>query len=212
MSAIAHSCPSCGSEIPVGARFCASCGRYTAATGPVSWSLSERRYFGVVPAKSLVRAGLTRLTRFLTIARSTIRYAVAVVVSRSGAAVEDFRLRREQSWLRRERTRQMQALGEAVYRNDLEESARIRSGVGELERRMDDTRAEQQRVRRRAEDQIVQARMETGPTNVVEPEPVPEPMPEPSGPPGPVIVPEPEPVPHEPPGPVVVPEPAPPSE
>jgi zinc ribbon protein len=212
MSAIAHSCPSCGSEIPVGARFCASCGHYTAGTGPVSWSMSERRYFGVVPAKSLVRAGHSRLTRFLTIARSTIRYAVAVVVSRSGAAVEDFRLRREQSWLRRERTRQMQALGEAVYRDDLEETARIRSGVGELERRMEDTRAEQQRVRRRAEDQIVQARMEAGPTNVVEPEPEPEPMPEPSEPPGPVIVPEPEPVPHEPPGPVVVPEPAPPSE
>jgi hypothetical protein len=77
---------------------------------------------------------------------------------------------------------------------------------------MEDTRAEQQRVRRRAEDQIVQARMEAGPTNVVEPEPEPEPMPEPSEPPGPVIVPEPEPVPHEPPGPVVVPEPAPPSE
>ena len=183
-----------------------------AATGPVSWSVSERRYFGVVPAKSLVRAGHSRLARFLTIAQSAIRYAVAVVVSRSGAAVEDFRLRREQSWLRRERTRQLQALGEAVYRNDLEETARIRSGVGELDRRMEDTRAAQQGLRRRAEDQIAQARMETAPTSVVEPEPVPEPVPQPSEPPGPVIVPEPEPVPHEPPGPVVVPEPTPPSE
>ena len=212
MSAIAHRCPSCGSEIPVGARFCASCGHYTAAAGPITWSWSERRYFGVVPAKSLLRAGHGRLTRFVAIVRSTIRYAAAVVVWRSGAVVEDFRLRREQSWLRRERTHQMQALGEAVYRNDLEETARIRSGIGELEQRTEDTRAEQQHVRRRAEEQIAQARMETGPTNIVEPELVPEPMPEPSEPPGPVIVPEPEPAPHEPPGPVIVPEPAPPRE
>ena len=198
MSAIAHNC--------------ASCGHGTAAAGPVTWSTSERHYFGIVPAKSLIRAGHTRLARFLAIVRSTINYAAAVVVSRSGAAVDEFRLRREHSRLRRERTRQIQALGEAVYRNDLEETARIRSGVDELERRMEATRTEQQRIRRRAEEQIARARMETGPTNVVEPEPVPEPVPEPSEPPGPVIVPEPEPVPHEPPGPVIVPEPEPPRE
>jgi hypothetical protein len=79
---------------------------------------------------------------------------------------------------------------------------------------METVTEELQRVARRAEEQVAQARMEGGPTNIVEPEPsiVPEPSPVPNDPPGPVIVPEPSPVPHEPPGPVIVPEPEPPSE
>jgi hypothetical protein len=50
MSAIAHSCASCGNELPIGARFCASCGaRATAVGRPVTWASAERRYFGVLP-------------------------------------------------------------------------------------------------------------------------------------------------------------------
>jgi len=76
---------------------------------------------------------------------------------------------------------------------------------------MEAIRADLQRGERRANEQVAQARLEGGRTNVVEPEPIPEPMPVPSEPPGPVIVPEPEPVPHEQPGPVIVPEPQPPT-
>ena len=212
MSAIAHNCRSCGSDLPAGARFCASCGARTTAAGPVTWSASERRYFGVVPARSLVIGLRTRLGRLVAIARSSIRYAAAVIVSRSGAAVERFRLQREQSRLEHERARRLLALGDAVYRNAQEETVHIRSQIGELERRMAETQAELQRIERRATEQIAAARMESGPTSVVEPEPVPEPAPVPSEPPGPVIVPEPEPVPHEQPGPVIVPEPQPPTE
>jgi hypothetical protein len=216
MSAIAHSCPSCGSNLPVGARFCASCGARTTATGPVTWSAAERRYFGVVPARSLVSSVRTRLGRFFAIARSSIRYAAAVVVSRSGAAVERLRLQREQSRLQHERSHRLYALGDAVYRNEREETAHARSRIGELDRRMEETRAELQRIEHRANEQVAQARMEGGPTIVPEPEPEPEPVPEPtpapSEPPGPVIVPEPEPVPHEQAGPVIVPEPEPPTD
>jgi zinc ribbon protein len=213
MSAIAHSCPSCGSGLPVGARFCAACGARTAAIGrPVNWSTSERRYFGVVPARSLVIRARLRLRRWFAIARSSLRYAVAVVVSRSGAAAERLRLQREQSRLEQERSRHLHALGVAVYRNEREETAHIRSRIGELDRRMEAIRADLQRSERRANEQIAQARLEDGRTNLVEPEPIPEPMPVPSEPPGPVIVPEPEPVPHEQPGPVIVPEPQPPTD
>lgn len=207
MSAIAHSCTSCGGDLPVGARFCASCGTRTDVSGPVTWSSSERRYFGVVPARSLVIDVRTRLDRLFAIARSSIRYAVAVVVFRSAAAIERFRLQRERSRLEHERAHRLHALGDAVYRNEGEETAHVRAQIEELERTMEETQAELQRSERRATEQIALARMESGPTNVVRPEPVPEPMPAPSEPPGPVIVPEPEPVPHEQPGPVIVPEP-----
>jgi hypothetical protein len=157
MSAIAHNCRSCGSDLPVGARFCASCGARTTAAGPVTWSASERSYFGVAPARSLV--GLrTRLGRLFAIARSSILYAAAVIVSRSGAAVERFRLHREQSRLQHERARRLLALGDAVYRNAQEETAHIRSQIGELERRMEGTQAELQRIERRATEQIALAR------------------------------------------------------
>ena len=49
MSAIAHSCASCGSDIPAGARFCASCGARTgSAEGPVTWSISNGIGAGVI--------------------------------------------------------------------------------------------------------------------------------------------------------------------
>ncbi|HSS74964.1 MAG TPA: hypothetical protein VLK53_15495 [Gaiellaceae bacterium] len=111
----------------------------------------------------------------------------------------------------RERGRRL-APGEAVYRDRPEGATHIRARIGELERRMEETQTELQRIERRATEQIALARVESGPTSVVAPEPVPEPTPAPSEPPGPVIVPEPEPVPHEQPGPVIVPEPQPPTE
>jgi hypothetical protein len=222
MSAIAHSCASCGTELPVGARFCASCGARAVPLGrPVSWSTAERRYFGVVPGKRIAAAAHTRAGRLLAVARSGLRLALAVVAARVAAGVERYRLRRQTERLEHERDRHLHALGDAVYHRDRKLAAHIRARIGELDRAMQAVTEELVRVERDAEERIDRARMESGPTNVVEPTPapgdpeppiVPEPEPVPSDPPGPVIVPEPEPVPHEPPGPVIVPEPQPPTE
>jgi zinc ribbon protein len=220
MSAVAHSCPSCGSDLPVGARFCASCGARTASAGrAVTWSTAERRYFGVFPGRSFVAAVRGRVRRWLAVATGNLRLALAVVRAQVRAGVEGFRLRREGARVERERSRELHALGEATYRGDRKQASLIRARIGELETRMESLQESLREVDRRTNEQIARAHMEGGPTNIVEPEPspapeppiVPEPEPVPSDPPGPVIVPEPEPVPHEPPGPVIVPEPEPPT-
>ncbi len=222
MPANARSCGSCGTELPVGARFCASCGaRVAPVGGPVSWSVAERRYFGIVPGARIVAVVRSRLARWWAISRSRIRLALAVVHSRAVAGVARMRLKREARLLESERAGTLQALGDAVYRDDPDQTARSRRRVGELERRLETVNDELEHIDRREGAQIARARLEGGPTNIVEPpseppEPgpgppiVPEPEPVPHEPPGPVIVPEPEPVPHEPPGPVIVPEPEPP--
>lgn len=220
VSAIAHSCASCGRELPVGARFCASCGaRAVSVGGPVAWSSSERCYFGVVPGKRVAAAARRRGGRMLAVLRSRLRLALVVVAARVAAGVERYRLRRQAAQLEAERARQLHALGDAVYRGDRKLAAHIRIRIGELDRRMEAVTGEVGRVDRSAQEQIARALTEGGPTDIVEPPPgvpeppiVPEPEPVPHHPPGPVIVPEPEPEPHEPPGPVIVPEPQPPTE
>jgi hypothetical protein len=159
------------------------------------------------------------LTRLWAIVRSRVRLVLAVAVSRVRAGVTRLRLRRETERLSAERARCLQALGDAVYRDDAGAVERIRMQIGELERRMSVVRDELRTVERRTGERIARALVESGPTDIVEPPPgapeppiVPEPEPVPHEPPGPVIVPEPEPVPHEPPGPVIVPEPGPPTD
>ena len=161
----------------------------------------------------------------MTVARSTVQLAIAVIRSQMRAALDGYRLRREAVRIQRERSRELHALGEAEYCNEREDAAEIRTRIGELERRMEAVNEQLGEVERRTNEQIARAHMEGGPTNIVEPDPnpapeppgepqppiIPEPEPVPSDPPGPVIVPEPEPVPHEPPGPVIVPEPEPPT-
>jgi hypothetical protein len=220
MSAIADSCAACGRELPVGARFCASCGARAASVGrPVSWSSSERRYFGVVPGKRVAAAARSRGGRLLAVLRSRLRLALVVVAARVAAGIERYRLGRQAAELEADRARQLHALGDAVYRGDRKLAAHIRVRIRDLDRRMEAMTEELGRVEHSARERIARARMEGGPTNIVEPPPgipeppiVPEPEPVPHDPPGPVIVPEPEPEPHEPPGPVIVPEPQPPTE
>ena len=207
MSATLRSCPSCGVDTPAGARFCASCGaRAAPAQGPVSWSISEKRIFGVVPGATAMSAVQGRVGRWLALLRARTRYVVTVVEARVAAHVARLRLKWDLRSLEQERAKKLHALGDAVYRDDRDATGRIRSQVGDVERRMEALKMELQQVEQTEHERIARARMEGHPTNVV----VPEPQPEPSDPPGPVIVPEPEPVPHEPPGPVIVPEPEPP--
>jgi hypothetical protein len=221
MSATPASCASCGADLPVGARFCASCGARTGPVGsPVTWAVAERRYFGLVPGATVFNAARGRLGRWVAVARSRIGLAYIVAAARLIEAVAWLQVRLEAARLGRARSRLLRALGDAAYRDARKDVRHIRTQIGELERRMEAVNEGLEQIRRREHERIAQARMEGGPTNIVEPEPppsqppgplVPEPEPIPHDPPGPVIVPEPEPVPHEPPGPVIVPEPEPPT-
>jgi hypothetical protein len=192
----------------------------SSARGPVSWSVAERRYFGVVPGGRIAASVRTRLGRLRAVARSRVRLALVVAHSRLTVARVRLPLHWEARRLEAERTRLLHALGGAAYRDDREETGRLRAQIGELEGRMEAVHDHVKQIERWEIEQIARARLEGSPTNIVpqppgtpEPEPplVPEPEPVPHEPPGPVIVPEPEPVPHEPPGPVIVPEPQPPA-
>jgi len=218
MSAIVRSCAACGGDVVAGARFCASCGaRVGPIGGPVSWSVAERRYFGVLPGATIAAAVRSRAARLWAVLRSRIRLAAVVVGSHVRAELARLRLRLELRQLERERARELYALGDAVYRDDREGADRARARVGDVERRVQAVNAGLERISDREAERIARARLEGGPTSIVEPPPpgapeppiVPEPEPVPHEPPGPVIVPEPEPAPHEPPGPVIVPEPDP---
>jgi hypothetical protein len=207
MSATVRSCASCGTGLPAGARFCASCGARTGPPErPVSWSIAEKRLFGVVPGATAMSALQGRLGRWLAVLRARTRYAATVVEARVAAVIARVRLQWDLRNLAHERAGRLHALGDAVYRDDRVATGRIRSQVADVERRMEALNMELQQVDRTEQERIARARMEGDATNVV----VPEPQPEPSEPPGPVIVPEPEPEPHVPPGPVIVPEPGPP--
>src|SRR3954454_15045080 len=137
MSAIAHSCSSCGHDLPAGARFCASCGARTgAADGPVTWSIAEKRVFGIVPGATAIAVVRSRVGRLLALLRSRTRLAVTVVESRVAAGIGRVCLKWDLRSLEHERSRALQALGDAVYRDDEEEGGRIRTHIGELEQRM----------------------------------------------------------------------------
>ena len=183
----------------------------------MSWSVAERRYFGVVPGGRIAASVRTRVGRLWAVTRSRVRLALVVVHSRLTAALARVPLHWETRRLEAERTRLMQALGGAAYRDDRDETGRLRAQIGELEGRMKAVYDHVKQIERWEAEQIARARLEGSPTNIVpqppgnpEPPVIPEPEPVPHEPPGPVIVPEPEPVPHEPPGPVIVPEPQPP--
>jgi len=172
----------------------------------VSWSISEKRLFGVVPGATALSAVQGRIGRWLAVLRARTRYAATIVEARVAAVLARMRLKWDLRRLEQERARSLHALGEAVYRDDHDATGPTHSRVADVERRMEALNMELNQIDQTEHEHIARARMEGHPTNVV----VPEPQPEPSEPPGPVIVPEPEPVPHEPPGPVIVPEPSPP--
>lgn len=214
MSAVATSCPSCRNHLPPGARFCAACGTRVAQSEPVSWTVSERRTFGVLPGRAQVRAARARSSRLLAVVRARVRLAYEVVAARLGAELERLRIRRHAAGIARHRGACLRALGEAVYAGDAGREERAKDALARLDSAVAAAATELGRIDERMRERIARARRESGSTEAVEPVPypVPEPSPVPSDPPGPVIVPEPEPVPHEPPGPVIVPEPEPPTD
>ncbi|HEY7694187.1 MAG TPA: zinc ribbon domain-containing protein [Gaiellaceae bacterium] len=209
MPAATASCPSCNAELPPAARFCASCGRRVGGdAAAVSWTVTDRRTFGVLPGRAWMRSARARMRRVGGVVRARLVQAVEILRARVEAQLDRFRLRRRAAQLSRDRAQALQDLGAAVLTEDPEVLDHAKARVTEVDGRLTGVANDLERVDRTLSERIGRARRESG---VTEPaEPVPEPAPVPSDPPGPVIVPEPEPVPHEPPGPVIVPEPQPP--
>lgn len=210
------SCPSCHAELPPDARFCAVCGRRVGQEpGEISWAVSDRRTFGVLPGRSKLRAARIRLVRLLGVLRAKVVLLVEVVRAHVRAQRDRYRLRRCAAALARERSQSLQGLGEAAFYGDKQDVKRAKERVAGLDAELRALSDEIEQVRRELEMRVGTVHRQEGSTEAIEPvpqpEPVPEPSPVPSDPPGPVVVPEPEPVPSEPPGPVIVPEPQPPT-
>jgi zinc ribbon protein len=210
MSAVATSCPSCHHELPPGARFCVGCGRRV-ARDTISWGVSDRRTFGVLPGRAKMRAARARTQRWLAVVRARMTQAIEVLAAHVEAQLERLQIKRHARLLDRERTKCMHALGEAVYAGSEADARRVRGRLSELDAGIAAAQAALRHTDERTHARIQQARREGGATEAVEPVPVPEPGPVPSPLPGPVPVPELSPVPSDPPGPVIVPEPEPPA-
>jgi hypothetical protein len=210
MSAVATSCPSCHKELPPGARFCVGCGRRV-RRDTISWGVTDRRTFGVLPGRSKMRAASARSRRWLAVIRARVTQALEVMTAHVEAQFERLQIQRHARALRRERKKCLYALGEAVYAGSEEQARQVRGRLSELDAGIAAAHAALRQTEERMHERIQQARREGGSTEAVEPIPVPEPGPVPSPQPGPVPVPEPSPVPSDPPGPVIVPEPEPPA-
>jgi len=209
MSAIAASCPGCHSPLTPDSRFCASCGR---RVGPdpadISWALADRRTFGVLPGRSLLRSARIRLVRFLGIVRADVVTFGAILRAHVVAQRERLALHRRAALLARQRSQALHELGEATLYGDRRDVKSAKARVTGLDAELQVLSEELERVEGALRTRVGSVKRDEGATEPVVP--VPEPAPVPADPPGPVIVPEPEPVPHEPPGPVIVPEPEPP--
>jgi zinc-ribbon domain len=210
MSAVATSCPRCDNPLPPGARFCAGCGARVSRSGPVTWDVTSRRTFGVMPGRARWRALRARSSRWLAVGRARARLVLELIAARIDTEVARFRVKRHASALGRERARYLYVLGAAVHEGHEDGAEQVKHRLAELDAAISSAQDELGRIDERMGERIAAAKREEGSTEQV-PMPVPEPVPVPSDPPGPVIVPEPEPVPHEPPGPVIVPEPSPPA-
>jgi membrane protein implicated in regulation of membrane protease activity len=150
--------------------------------------------------------------------RDRAGFAATALTTRSRARRDLARIRAELGELERARGEQLLALGSAVYAGDDSATESVRAELDRLDGEMSAKEAEMAVVIERANERLARARLETQPTEVVEPpggpatpQPptIPEPVPVPHEPPEPPTVPEPTPVPHEPPEPPTVPEPTP---
>jgi hypothetical protein len=169
---------------------------------PVEYETARPRFFGVFrPGRALAPAWHA--------VRDTTGYAWESVTVHTSARKELYRLQRELTALKAEKSESARILGEAVYAGDDEGTESARARVAELDELVRAKEDEMEQTATAAMERLQRAQLQVQPTQVETPAPPPEPYPEPSPPPQPVPVPEPVPEPSEPPGPTHVPEPAP---
>jgi hypothetical protein len=165
MSAADSSCPACQAALPPGARFCAACGRRVGpSSAEISWEISDRRTFGVLPGRELFRAARIHVLRLLGVVRAWVILVVELSRARLEAERDRFRIRRQKSALSRERVRRVQGLGEAAYGGREPEIDAARARVVEVDDRLGALTAEDRRVDQRLKRRIEQARREEGKT------------------------------------------------
>jgi hypothetical protein len=139
-----------------------------------------------------------------------LRFAATAVGASTAARRESTRLRSDLNRLRSDREQRLRKLGEAVYGDDEEETARLRQELADVDEEIAGRERELELVAARAREQVSKAKLEVQATKMVEvpgepgiepPEPVriPEPYPQPgeADPPEPARVPEPYPPPGE---------------
>jgi hypothetical protein len=154
------------------------------------------------PSGVVARASVGALGRL----RARAGYTVDAFATRSRAARELARVRRELMELDGQRERGLRALGKTVYRNDRAGTKRLREELAELDEKIDRKEAEMATIAAQARERIESSRLEVQRTEMVEvPEPPRPPGTDPSpgpqiptpdpGPPTPAPVPEPSPTP-----------------
>jgi hypothetical protein len=139
-----------------------------------------------------------------------LRFAATAVGASTAARRDSTRLHNDLARLRGNREQRLRELGEAVYADDGEETARLRQELADLDEEIAGRERELELVAARAREQVSKAKLEVQATKMVEvpgepgiepPEPVriPEPYPQPgeADPPEPARVPEPYPPPDE---------------
>jgi len=165
MSAAPSSCPACDAALPADARFCAACGRRVGpSTGEISWEVSDRRTFGVLPGRDWFRSARVHVQRFFGVIRAWVILVVELASARLEAERERHRIRRETSAFSRERGRRIQNLGEAAYEGSEPGIDAAKARVVEVDDRLRELGAESKQVDQRLKRRIERARREEGKT------------------------------------------------
>jgi hypothetical protein len=165
MPAAPGSCPACNAALPADARFCASCGqRVGGPTGEISWEVTDRRTFGVLPGREWFRSARVHVQRLFGVVRAWVILVVELASARLEAERERHRIRRETSAFSRERVRRVQSLGEAAYEGSEAGIDAAKARVVEIDDRLRALGAEETRVDQRLKRRIERARREEGKT------------------------------------------------
>ena len=159
------SCPACDAPLSPGARFCAACGRRVGpSSAEISWEVSDRRTFGVLPGRERFRAARIHVLRLLGVVRAWVTLVAELAKAGLEAERDRFRIRRQVSALSRERVRRIHSLGEAAFEGGESEIDAARARVVEVDDRVGELNAENRRVEQRLKRRVERARREEGKT------------------------------------------------
>jgi hypothetical protein len=221
-SAETASCPSCGSEVQAGMRYCGWCGAAIAGPRETVNVHTDRRLFGVPPATALLMVGalLVVLAFFFLITGDVLAGVVLLVVglfvlsgfpelarrpgesgaarsavrsydgvrARAGATIDSLAIRAKArrrrgeldsdlEQLRLSRGQAISALGEAAYREEADDIARLRGEIASADAAIEAKESERRRVEAEVEEKVGETRSAAAATEIApaEPHPVAEP-------------------------------------